>query len=242
MAFQAAADESASDIARKARERGGISLAGVTAQLKLTTVEKDGTRREQVLLSSSRRVGERLRSMTRFLSPPGVAGVSVLTIEGDAQQGDDVELYLPKLKRVRKVARAQRGESFMQTDFNYADLANTGGATDDAFRREEDAVIDGRACFVIAGDAGASSPYGPIRLFADKETFVPLKVEYGDKAGKPFKVYRSLQLKRFKERVLSAHSSMENLQTGSRTEMTIERIEDSKLGDDDFTERALERG
>ena len=42
--------------------------------------------------------------------------------------------------------------------------------------------------------------------------------------------------------MLAAESVMENLQTNTKTQMTIIKLEDSTLGDEAFTERALERG
>jgi hypothetical protein len=69
-----------------------------------------------------------------------------------------------------------------------------------------------------------------------------MKVEYADKDGKPYKRYRTVKLKQFKDRVLAAESVMENLQTNSKTQMTVLKLDESTLGDDAFTDRALERG
>ena len=49
-------------------------------------------------------------------------------------------------------------------------------------------------------------------------------------------------MKAFKERVIAADAVMENLQRGSKTQMTVLKLEDSVVGDDAFTEQALERG
>ncbi|HLL55325.1 MAG TPA: outer membrane lipoprotein-sorting protein [Myxococcaceae bacterium] len=236
------AEESAAAILRKSRERGAINLLDLSAEMKLTTVDKAGEKKEQVVTTAARRVEGRDRTITRFLSPPGVAGVTVLTVEGAKGEGDEISLYLPKLKRVRKVARSQRGESFMQTDFNYADLGATGGTDEASVQRRADAKVEGRDVYVLAGTAGADSPYGQVVAHVDQQTYVPLRVEYSDKDGKPFKVYRTVKQRKFKDRVFAAESVMENLKTGSRTTLEVTRLEDSKLGDDAFTERALERG
>ena len=66
--------------------------------------------------------------------------------------------------------------------------------------------------------------------------------EYTDKEGKPFKVYRAAALKKFKDRVIAAKASMENLQTGSVTTIEVLQLEEAQLGDEAVTERALERG
>jgi hypothetical protein len=238
----ARAEESAADIARRSRERGALNLLGLRAELKLTSVTKEGRRKEQVLTSTAKRVEGRLCSLARFSQPAGVAGVAVLSIEGAKGEPSDISLYLPKLKRVRKVARGQRGQSFMDTDFNYADLGGSGGERDESLRLSGEAKVLDRPAHVLRGQAGPDSPYGEVTLYVDKETDVPLKAEYSDREGKPFKVYRAVQLKKFKDRVVASQSVMENLQTGSSTTLEVLKLEEVQLGDEAFTERALERG
>jgi hypothetical protein len=229
------------EISKKSREKGALNLVGLVAELKLVTVGADGKSKEQVLTTTSKRINERSHALARFSAPVGVAGVAVLTIEGDPGQGDDVALYLPKLKRVRKVARSDRGKAFMDTDFAYTDIASN-GTRDEDLKLLPDEKVEGRDCWVLEGKGDDASPYGAVRLSVDKQTYVPMKVEYADKAGKPFKRYRTLKLKSFKDRVLAAESVMENLQTNSKTAMSVIKLEESTLGDDAFTERALERG
>lgn len=237
----AAAEESAAEISKKSRERGALNLVGLTAELKLVSTGADGKAKEQVLSTTSKDINGKSHALARFSSPAGVAGVAVLTVAGEQGQGDDVSLFLPKLKRVRKVARSDRGKSFMDTDFSYADIGSN-GARDEDTKRLADARVEGRDCFVLEGKGDESSPYGDVKLFIDKQTSVPMLAEYADKSGKPFKRYKTLKLKQFKDRVLAAESVMENLQAGTKTQMTVLKLEEATLGDEAFTDRALERG
>ena len=237
----AGAEETPAEISAKSREKGALNLLGLSAELKLTTAGKEGAPREQVLVSSGRKIDGRSHSIARFSAPPSVAGVAVLTVEGAPGEPSDISLYLPKLKKVRKVAKQQRGQSFMDTDFSYADLGGT-GESDLAQQRGPDQSAEGRDCYVLSGAAGADSPYGKVTVYVDKQTYVPMKAEYQDREGKPVKRYRALKLKKFRDRVIAAESVMENLQTGSKTTLEVLKVEQSKLGDEAFSERALERG
>jgi len=235
-------EETAAEISKRSREKGALNLVGLTAELKLVTSTADGKSKEQRLSTSARTIGGKSHALARFSAPAPVAGVAVLTIEGgSAGEGDDVALYLPKLKRVRKVAKSDRGKAFMDTDFAYADIASN-GTRDEDVKRLADEKVEGRDCYVLVGQGDAASAYGEVKLFVDKQTSVPMRVEYQDKSGKPFKRYRTLKLKAFKERVIAADAVMENLQSGSKTQMTVLKLEDSVVGDDAFTEQALERG
>lgn len=233
-----AAEESAADISRRARERGALNLVGLKANLKLTTTGKDGKAKEQVLTAASLKVDGKNRALSRFSQPASVAGVAVLTVESDS--GDDIAIYLPKLKRVRKVAKSDRGKAFMDTDFSYADIGSM-GVRDEDTKRLADAKVDGRDCYVLQAKGSDDSGYGKVTMSIDKATSVPMKVDYEDKDGKPFKAYKTLKLKAWKDRTIAAESVMENLQSGSKTQMAILSLEDSGLTPDDFTERALER-
>lgn len=237
----ARAELTAKDISRSARERGALNLVGLTATLKLVTTGADGQAKTQVLTTTSKRIDGRSHALARFSEPAGVAGVAVLTKEGAAGEGDEVSLYLPKLRRVRKVAKSDRGKAFMDTDFAYADITSN-GISDDTVKRLADAVVEGRPCHVLRGRGDEGSPYGEVTLWVDTETSVPMKVEYQDRSGALFKRYRTLSLKRFQDRVLASESVMENLRTKSKTQMTVLKLEATTPGDDAFTERALERG
>lgn len=241
VATLAQAEETAAEISKRSREKGALNLVGLSAELKLVTTGSDGKAKEQVLTSTSKTINGKNHALARFSQPAGVSGVAVLTIAGEQGQGDDVSLFLPKLKRVRKVAKSDRGKAFMDTDFSYADIASN-GARDEDVKRLGDDKIEGRECYVLEGKGDEASPYGQVKMFIDKETSVPMKVEYADKEGKPYKLYRTLKLKKFKDRVLAAESVMENLQSKSKTQMTVLKLDESTLGDDAFTERALERG
>jgi hypothetical protein len=238
----ALAEESAKEISDKSKQRGSLNLVDLTAELRLTTTGKDGVSKVQVLTSSAKKIEGRDHSLARFSQPAGVAGVAVLTVEGQGSDSSEISLYLPKLKRIRKVAKTQRGQAFMDTDFSYADLGDVGGASGESLKRLEDQKVDGRDAFVLTGTAGADSPYGEVTVFVDRQTYVPLRADYKDKAGQPFKQYRAAKLKKFKERTLAAEVVMENLQTGSKTQVEILKLEEAKLPDEAFSERALERG
>ncbi len=230
----------AKEVLQKAKERGALNLVGLRAELKLVTAVGDKAK-EQLLMTTARSINGKQHALARFSAPVGVAGVAVLTVEGKPGEGDDVSLYLPKLKRVRKVAKADRGKAFMDTDFSYADIVST-GASDDGVSLKGTEKVDGRDCYVLEGQGQADSPYGKVALWVDTQTFVPLRVDYADKEGQPYKKYRTVKLKAFKDRAIAAESTMENVKTGSKTTLTVLKLEESTLGEEEFTERALERG
>ncbi|MFQ6116110.1 MAG: outer membrane lipoprotein-sorting protein, partial [bacterium] len=56
------------------------------------------------------------KSLIRFLSPADVKGTRLLTIE-HSNRDDDQWLYLPALKKVRRISASDQSDNFMGTDF-----------------------------------------------------------------------------------------------------------------------------
>src|SRR5882762_7011693 len=59
--------------------------------------------------------------MTRFLEPADVKGTVSLLIE-HAEKDDDIWIYLPSVKKVRRLVSSNKKDSFVGTDFSYGDV------------------------------------------------------------------------------------------------------------------------
>ena len=98
--------------------------------LKLTLIETNGTQRERRIQTLTKSVGDDTSSITVFLSPESVRNTRFLTKETNGQS--EQYIYLPALKRVKRIAASEEGGSFMGSDFSYADMASTTYDTDEA--------------------------------------------------------------------------------------------------------------
>lgn len=238
-AAPAFADESAADILKKARDQGALNLVGLKADLKLTNVEKDGSTKVRELTTQSRKLDGVTKTLSRFKSPPDVAGVALLTVEGTGGQADQVALYAPKVRRARRIAPGARGESFMESEFSYADF--TGGSLDDASpSREKDGAVDGKPVYVLTAQP-KDSPYKKVVVFIEKGTYLPLEVQYFDGDGL-LKTYTVKKVEDRAGRRLAVHSEMVNARTGRKSVLEVGQVTPADAPDAAFTERGLERG
>lgn len=240
MPVRAFADEmSAADIARKARDQGSLNLVGLKAEMKLTNIEKDGTKQERDVVTQSKKIDGTSHGITRFKSPADVAGVALLVISGKDGAKDDISLYLPKIRRARKIAQANRGDAFMESEFSYADFS--GSSIDEkGSSRQKDAVVDGKPVFVLSG-APSDSPYKKVVAYIDQGSYLPLKAEYYDDQGL-LKVYTVQKVEARDGRNLATEMTMENQRTGRKTTVSVGKTSPVDAPDTAFTERALERG
>jgi outer membrane lipoprotein-sorting protein len=209
----------------------------------MVLINKRGNERVRKLLTKRKDYGNgEAKSVAYFLSPADVKGTAFLVWE-HADQDNDVFIYLPALKKIRRIASEQKHQSFMGSDFSYADMENED--VDNAEHRilsEED--LDGRSCWVIESipKPDSDSEYGKLTSWVDKVEFIPRKVEFADKKGRPYKVMNVLRTGPVGDEILPLHFSMENLQKSHKTEISLEKIEiDQEIPDKEFTHRAIQR-
>ena len=113
---------SAYDIMKKHEEVRKIST--LVASAKMTTKSSDGKERVKDFTwwRKLQPDGIHFNTLTRFHFPPEIKGEGVLFLENTNGKAD-VQLYLPKYKKVRRVESSQQSSSFMGSDFSYSDIA-----------------------------------------------------------------------------------------------------------------------
>jgi len=177
--------------------------------------------------------------------PPDQRGTGFL-IWDYATKGkpDDLWLYLPSLRSVRRMTTRDQHDSFMGSDLTFADMG--------ARRLDEDEhqlVFEGdcpgldEPCFVVESTPKEkSSPYGKKRFYISKKEWVPRRVEFFDRKMKPLKLQMILWQK-VGEVLAWTRSEIVNVQTKHKTLFEISGVKNNTgLTDDTFTERMLVRG
>jgi hypothetical protein len=217
-------------------------LSGAVIAAHLVVRDKSGATRELAFAGRSRRYdGALSKGLVRFTAPADVAGVGFLQIQ--AKDGeDDRFLYLPELKRSRRISGSNRSQSFMGTDFSYADLDRRDLRQAVAEARGDETVSK-LACWHIAvtptrGDA----PYARAELWVRKDNFLPLRMQMFSRSGALLKTLTTQEVRRIGGRWFISRSTMVSHEEARQTELTIEQIDPrNDLPDGDFTVRNLEK-
>jgi outer membrane lipoprotein-sorting protein len=211
----------------------------------MTIVSPRGEKRKRELTTFFQAgEGDDSKVLVRFDAPAEVKGTGLLTVvHGDT---DDQWLYLPDLRKSKRIAGATKSQSFMSTDFSNYDM-RTEDIPGHVYTKTGEEAVDGRACYVVEGkpkndDKLDETGYSRRIFWVDKERFTVPKVEYYDKTGKILKVAISDGWKQFEGLWRPAKVTMENKQEGSKTIVTYERGREVNKGvpDSTFTKQALE--
>ncbi|MBU2103242.1 MAG: outer membrane lipoprotein-sorting protein, partial [Candidatus Omnitrophica bacterium] len=110
--------------------------------------------------------------MIRFLSPADIRQTGLLTWENTG--ADDTQfLYLPALKKIRRIATNDKEQTFVGTDFNYEDLENL-KVDNYTYSAAGDDMREGKECYFYEATAkpGANTVYSRMRTWTDKESFI----------------------------------------------------------------------
>ena len=106
----------------KSRE---LSIAGtMSADITLTITEKNGSTRIRRFAMSTKSFPEGVeKRYIKFLSPPDVKGTAMLIID-NLKTADEMWIYLPALKKTRRIVSSEKGKSFMNSEFTNADMSS----------------------------------------------------------------------------------------------------------------------
>jgi hypothetical protein len=92
--------------------------------MEMVLIDKGGNQRVRKIRSYRKDKGEDKQSIMFFLSPADVKDTGFLTYDYDGTEKDDDQwLYLPALKKTKRIASGDKSGSFMGSDFTYADMS-----------------------------------------------------------------------------------------------------------------------
>lgn len=234
-------------IAERAEKNNAMGLSDAYAKVKMTLTGKTGTQRVRAIESKSKKVtveGQEItKSIIRFLQPPDVAGTGFLNIDtkgGETEQ----HLYLPALKKTRRISSSQKAERFMGTDFTYQDMQQRNLDEFD-YKRLPDEKVDPFDCWVVesAPKPGTKDyPYTKTIAYVAQKIDLPVKVRFFDKTGAEAKLLLVEKVEKKQNRWVAMRSLMKTLAESTQTVLEIEDINfDSGFADDVFSVRNLEK-
>ena len=164
--------------------------------------------------------GDGDKSLTVFDSPKDIKGTAFLSFT-HALTPDDQWLYLPALKRVKRISSANKSGPFVGSEFAYEDLTSQ-EVEKYSYKWLRDEALDGRDTFVVeAYPAYENSGYTRQVVWIDKAMYRPLKIEYYDRKDALLKTLVSSGYEQYEGKYWRPASMfMENHITGKSTLLT----------------------
>ena len=221
-----------------------------TSNTTMTLTNKSGQQRVRKTLGNSKLEPNGIDNMrmTRFLEPADVKGTVSLLVE-HSEKDDDIWIYLPSIKKVRRLVSSNKKDSFVGTDFSYGDIIGhkVNEWTHKLVKEEE---VDGKAAYVIESlprDAAVKSNTGYSKRvnWIQKDNSVTLKAMLYDEAGELLKEFHFSKFKNIdpaKGKWQAGLLEAKNVQTEHHTAIHIDEFTvNTGVKDELFTTRYMEQ-
>jgi hypothetical protein len=204
----------------KEADRRNTGWKDQTASLEMILRNRHG--KESIRKTRSKTLemkGDGDKSLSIFDSPRDVNGTAFLSFT-HALEPDEQWLYLPALKRVKRISSSNKSGPFMGSEFAYEDLSSQ-EIEKYTYKYLRDEKIGGRDCFVIDRiPAYEHSGYTILTTWLDKEMYQPLKIEFYDRKKKLLKTLTSSDYKQYLGKFWRpTRMSMVNHQTNKSTDL-----------------------
>lgn len=195
------AEYSAEEVMRRVdeREAGDSSVSDIT----LVLIDRRERQRIRNLKLYSKNYGEDTKTLSLFESPADIRGTAYLNFDwNDSLRDDDSWLYLPALQRVKRLASSDTSDSFLGSDFTYADINGFEIDWYDYSFVNESEMIDGEDCWVIEmiaksefkDRAEEATGYSKMQSWVSKEKFIQLRGQFWELRGNRIKFFTASEV------------------------------------------------
>lgn len=223
----------------------------VMQTLTMELIDKRGKKRKRVTTAYRRYFGKERRQSIFYRDPSNIKGTAFLVYDYPEKGKDnDQWLYLPALRKTRRISASNRGDYFLGTDMTYEDinLGNKLSIEDYTYETLKQEVIDGFECYLIEGTpvdekTAKELGYSKIQAWVDVNNAMIRKGEYWDIAGNHLKSLRTTEIKKV-DNIWTGHTlHVANHKTGHATYFYFSDVDyKTDVSEEIFTEQALVRG
>jgi len=217
------------EIMRKSRDQS--KLSGMEAKTMLEINDGKGNQRIRETTMASRIFPDGTEKRTiLFLSPPDVKGTGILIWDYEGKD-DNMWIYMPALRKSRKIVSSEKSRNFMGSEFSNSDLA-VGNIDDFTYAMDGTETIDQQLCWKInvtpatseiAADYGISTK----TIWVSQQDFMPRKTVFMDLDNKRWKelTYAGIKLMDTKSgKYFISQMEIKNLKNGRFSKMNMTQM------------------
>ncbi len=225
-------------------------LAGSEAISVLKIIDKKGRERIRKIAGTTKLYDKDSteKRLLRFLSPADVKGTGFLIFDYE-KKDDDIWVFMPDLRKTRRIVSTEKAKNFMGSEFSYADMTQP-ELDDFTCKILEEKEINDTNCWVIEmipknDDIADENGFSKKVSYIGKKDFVIRKAIYYDLDGELHKELTVLEIKEVdtkNHKYKAIHMVMVNRQNNRKSIFIMEEIQfNPNIKDNYFTTRYLER-
>ncbi|MBN1466074.1 outer membrane lipoprotein-sorting protein [candidate division KSB1 bacterium] len=227
-----------------------MTLAGSESISTLTISDGKGNQRLRKFSSAQKtdQAEQVTKMVMRFLEPADVKGTGILTFDYESKD-DDMWLYMPALRKVRRIVSSEKTKSFMGSEFSNADITKP-SMSDYTYEMVGSDILGDVECWKIemapaSKKIGDSYGYSKKIGWIGKTDYIARKTEYYDLHGELIKVMTADKVELLDEKnkkYQPVDITMSNKQNGRSSRIVIDRVQFSpNVKEEYFTTAYLEK-
>jgi outer membrane lipoprotein-sorting protein len=237
------------EIAQKinARDEGKQVVQDFSMEL----IDRNGKKQSRDTKIFRKDYKDQRKSIIIYDNPSNVKGTGFMSFDyATPNKEDDQWLYLPALRKTRRISASNRGDYFLGTDFTYEDIKLGTKVSIPDYKRTtiKEETIDGHKCYLVesvpVNDKTARElGYSKVHQWVDAKIWLVRKAQYWDVGGNPLKTTVINDVKQV-QGIWTIHKlEAENHKTSHKTIIVFKNVNyQVNVSDNIFTEESLERG
>ena len=211
----------------------------ISSDMNMEITNKKGRKRSLKVKSISKDNSK--KQILWFLSPADDKGIAYLKIEHE-NKDDEIRLWLPAFKKIRRISAKKKADSFMGSDLSYEDMTSR-PINDYKFNIIKEELIDNNECYILKSEPrkGIKSEYSKHLTWVTKDKYLPLKEESYDNENKLLKakIFKYIDLNSFE---LVSEIFVENIQKKTNTSLKLSNLRvNTNVKDNLFQEKNMKR-
>lgn len=218
--------QTADEINDKTMDMISFSSMEMTSTLKI--IDSKGRERIRKMITTSDKFNGINKTLMRFTSPSDISGTAMLVFDYD-KKDDDMWIYLPALRKTRRIVSSEKGKSFMGSEFSNADMSRP-NEEDFTHKILAEETYMNQACWKLESQCkneDIEDMYGYSRKAAwiGKKNYLCYKIEYYDYNDELLKVQTLDNYKKQPNgKYFAYHMEMKNLQNGRSSVLIVDNF------------------
>ncbi|MBN1415688.1 MAG: outer membrane lipoprotein-sorting protein [Bacteroidales bacterium] len=228
------------------KSAGVIDYESMEMVTTLKIYDAKGGERIRQVTTATKKFGETNKTMIKIIGPPEVKGTAILIFDHE-NISDDMWIYIPAIRRTRRIVNTEKGRSFMGSEYTNIDMSKP-NLDDFQYRILGTENYEGALCWkiesvckneTIEDENGFSKKISYIQ----QGNYLCHKIEIYDLNGELHKTQYIRQYKKQPSgKYFAYHMEMKNEQNGRKSVLIVDKFQPgSDLPESAFTTSMLEK-
>jgi outer membrane lipoprotein-sorting protein len=234
--------QSAREISEKSSN--AIKFEAMEMSVKLYIFDSKGNQRERTILSASKKFNQVTKTLMKFTAPAEVKGTTMLIYDYE-DKTDNMWLYMPALRKTRRIISSEKSKSFMGSEFTHADMSSP-NLEDFSYKILGSTTYQGEECWKIESsckneDIEDENGFSRKIAWINKKNNLCYKITFYDFDGELYKTQTIGNYKKQKNGKYFAYSmTAKNHQNGRKSVISIQEFQiGSSLNENTFSPNTL---